>query len=78
MVLNLRPLDATLLDCVVEECDERFSQEKQEEMLRVVGDVLGGREEEEMNGDAVAGAGADDEGVEDEGVNNVDGNEGGV
>jgi hypothetical protein len=62
MVLNLRPLDATLLDCVVEECDERFTQEKQEEMLKVVGDVLGGREEEEMNGDAVAGA--DEEGVE--------------
>lgn len=59
MVLNLRPLDATLLDCVVEECDERFSQERQEEMLRVVGDVLGGREED---GDAVAGANEDGDG----------------
>lgn len=41
MVLNLRPRELTLLDCVVEECDERFSQEQQEEMLSTIGDVLG-------------------------------------
>ena len=41
MVLNLRPRELTLLDCVVEECDERFSQEKQEEILSIIGNVLG-------------------------------------
>ena len=41
MILNLRPLDLTLLDCVIEECDERFSPERQEEILRIIGDVLG-------------------------------------
>ena len=41
MVLNLRPGELTLLDCVVEECDERFSQEKQEELLSIIGNVLG-------------------------------------
>ena len=46
MVLNLRPGELTLLDCVVEECDERFSQEKQEEILAIIGNVLGtGRSE---------------------------------
>ena len=41
MIINLRPLDLTLLDCIIEECDERFSSEQQEEILRIVGDVLG-------------------------------------
>ncbi|KAK3170650.1 hypothetical protein OEA41_002732 [Lepraria neglecta] len=55
MVLNLRPQELTLLDCVVEECDERFTQERQEEILRIVQEVLGGEEngvdgEEGMNG----------------------------
>ena len=55
MVLNLRPQELTLLDCAVEECDERFTQERQEEILRIVRDVLGGEEngidgEEGMNG----------------------------
>jgi len=44
MILNLRPVDLTLLDCVVEECDERFGEGRQEGILRVVGDVLGGGE----------------------------------
>ncbi|MCJ1473724.1 hypothetical protein MMC13_002375 [Lambiella insularis] len=44
MVLNLRPRDLGLLDCVVEECDERFSEEQQEAILRIVGEVLGGGE----------------------------------
>jgi hypothetical protein len=55
MVLNLRPQELTLLDCVVEECDERFTQERQEEILSIVRDVLGGDEngmgeEDGMNG----------------------------
>lgn len=60
MILNLRPLSLELLDCVVEECDERFTQDRQEMILQVVGDVLG-REDEEYDieanrdGEAVIG-----------------------
>lgn len=65
MVLNLRPRELTLLDCVVEECDERFSQEKQEEILSIIGNVLGTDESEVVgmeggngaNGDAMEGIG---------------------
>ena len=42
MILNLRPLEMGLLDCVVEECDMRFSAEEQEGILRVVREVLNG------------------------------------
>lgn len=61
MIVNLRPGDLGLLDCIVEECDERFSAEEQEGILKVVGDVLGRvdevEEEEGMNGaDAMSGA----------------------
>lgn len=42
-----------MLDCVVEECDERFSSEQQEEILRIVRDALGIKNEDE---DAVGGA----------------------
>lgn len=41
MIVNLRPESLGLLDCVVEECDERFSTEQQDEIVRIVGDVLG-------------------------------------
>lgn len=64
MVCNLRPLDPTLLDCVVEECDERFTQARQEAMLKVVGDVLGTRDV-----DAIAGANEEGGGMEGHGVN---------
>ena len=65
MVLNLRPRELTLLDCVVEECDERFSQEKQEEILSIIGNVLGTDESEVVgmegsngaNGEAMEGIG---------------------
>ncbi len=54
MICNLRPGEQTLLDCVVEECDERFSSEQQEDILRIVRDALGIKDGEEE--DAVAGA----------------------
>ena len=41
MILNLRPLDLGLLDCVVEECDDRFTGERQQEILEIIGNVLG-------------------------------------
>ena len=56
MVLNLRPGELTLLDCVVEECDERFSQEKQEEILAIIGNVLGTRESEDVGVEGNNGA----------------------
>lgn len=71
MIANLRPDNLGLLDCVVEECDERFTAERQEEIVRVVGDVLGregggegGGEADGVNGndngtDGVNGEGGD-------------------
>ena len=56
MVLNLRPGELTLLDCVVEECDERFSQEKQEEILGIIGNVLGTGESGVVWGEGSNGA----------------------
>ncbi|MCJ1432375.1 hypothetical protein MMC27_001731 [Xylographa pallens] len=47
MLVNLRPRDLGLLDCVVEECDERFGAGEQEGILRVVG---GGEEQEGEGG----------------------------
>lgn len=41
MIFNLRPKDAMGLDVIVEEADDRFSEEEQEEILNAVGDVLG-------------------------------------
>ena len=42
MVVNLRPGDVGFLDCVVEECDERFSEGVQGDILRVVEEGFGG------------------------------------
>jgi len=50
MVTNLKPDDLGFLDCVVEECDLRFSAEEQEEILGVVEECIGG-EAMEMDGE---------------------------
>lgn len=44
MVLNLglREGEVGLLDCVVEECDERLGEEEQRGVLEAVGRVVGG------------------------------------
>lgn len=68
MIANLRPGNLGLLDCVVEECDERFSSEQQDEIVRVVGDVLG-REEEDDGGEI----GGNREVVNGNGTNGVNG-----
>lgn len=49
MMLNLRPRELGLLDCVIEECDLRFDEGQQERVLEIVGEVLaeGGEEGEE-------------------------------
>ena len=56
MIANLRPENLGLLDCVVEECDERFTAEQQGEIVRIIGDVLG---REGGNGGEVNGGGTD-------------------
>lgn len=53
MMLNLRPQDLGLLDCVVEECDLRFSEEEQELILGIIGRVLG---DGDGDGESVVGA----------------------
>ena len=45
MIVNLRPSDLGMFDYIVEECDERFTEEQQQEILAIVEDVLGGGEE---------------------------------
>lgn len=50
MILNLRPDNLGLLDCMVEECDERFTAEQQDEIVGIIGDVLGS-EGREANGE---------------------------
>ncbi|MCJ1305089.1 hypothetical protein MMC08_007903 [Hypocenomyce scalaris] len=65
MILNLRPMDMGLLDCVIEECDMRFSAEEQEEILGVVGEVLGGRGEgENEEGDGIVVENGEEDEVE--------------
>ena len=54
-----------LLDCVIEECDMRFSAEEQEEILGVVGEVLGGRGEgENEEGDGIVVENGEEDEVE--------------
>lgn len=40
MIINLAPEELGLLDCLIEECDLRFSEEDQQRILEVVGEVL--------------------------------------
>jgi len=40
-ILNLRPGSTTELEYIVEEAEARYSQDQLEEMLEVIGDVLG-------------------------------------
>jgi len=46
MILNLRPQNSSVLDVVVEELDDRFSEETQQEILAAITEVLGRGEEE--------------------------------
>lgn len=54
MIVNLRPDTLGLLDCVVEECDERFTAEQQDEIVGIIGNVLG-REERDTDGEGAGG-----------------------
>ncbi len=55
MILNLRPDNAGVLDCVVEELDQRFSEGEQEAILGVVSGVLGALVGEEGEGEGEGG-----------------------
>lgn len=70
MIVNLRPENLGLLDCVVEECDERFTAEQQDEIVRIIGDVLG-REGGDVNGEGTNEV--HEEGVNGNGINGVNG-----
>ena len=64
MLVNLRPEEPPLLDCVVEDLDERFSDEEQQEILRIIGEVLG--KENGVDGQGKEGDGRQDEQEEEE------------
>ena len=54
MIVNLRPDNLGLLDCVVEECDERFTAEQQDEIVGIIGNVLG-KEDGDADGEGAGG-----------------------
>jgi hypothetical protein len=41
MIMNLRPANAGNLNTVVEEMEDRFSDEQQDEIVAIIGEVLG-------------------------------------
>ena len=49
--MNLKPRGLEVLDCIVEECDERFSEMQQEEIVRIVGEVFPEDTVETVNGE---------------------------
>ena len=72
MILNLRPAQMGLLDCVVEELDVRFGEEEQEGLLRVVRGGLGGGEGGvDLDRDGERGLGEEGEGMEWGGIADV-------
>lgn len=48
MILNLRPQNVGVLDTIIEEMDDRFKNGEEQDILRLVGDVLG---RDEVNGE---------------------------
>jgi len=53
-VLNLRPESTTELEYIVEEAEARYSAEQLEEILGVIGEVLGRKpQEDDEQGDAM-------------------------
>lgn len=57
MIINLAPEELGLLDCLVEECDLRFSEEDQQGILEVVRDVLLPKKEGQGENDGGEGSG---------------------
>lgn len=61
-ILNLRPSSSALLSTAIEDMEERFSEDEQNKIVDIIGDVLGrpepgegaeGGEDDEMDADAV-------------------------
>ena len=59
MILNLRPGDLNLLDAIIEECDDRYSEDQQQEMLQIVRAELGGGEPDDSEAEGFQSQGAD-------------------
>ena len=53
MILNLRPASESVLYNVIEDCEQRFKEDKQQEIFDIIGDILG-REEDETELDVEA------------------------
>lgn len=51
MMFNVRPTSIPVLNTVIEDMEERFSEEKQNEILGIITEVLGQFPEEEENGE---------------------------
>lgn len=51
MILNLRPGSTAVLSTIVEDMEERFSEDEQVAILDIIAEVLG-RDDSEMNGNA--------------------------
>lgn len=52
-ILNLRPASSTELEYIVEEAEVRYTQDQLEEILVIIGDVLGRGEDPEEDGEAM-------------------------
>lgn len=49
-ILNLRPSSSALLSTAIEDMEERFSEEEQNKIVDIIGDVLGRAETDEGEG----------------------------
>ena len=54
-IINLRPEGLEVLSSIVEELDERFTDEQQEQIIEIVGDVLGRSDENEDEAEVTEG-----------------------
>jgi hypothetical protein len=49
-ILNLRPDNSAVLSTAIEDMEERFSEEEQQKIVAIIGEVLGRDEPEEGGG----------------------------
>ena len=54
MILNLRPSSNAVLSAVIEDMEERFSEDEQNAILAIIGEVLGHDDSTRTNGDPEA------------------------
>ncbi|KAI1780956.1 RNA polymerase II [Hypoxylon cercidicola] len=51
MLFNVRPTSIAVLNTVIEDMEDRFSEEKQQEILDIIAEILGQFPQEEENGE---------------------------